>query len=386
MARKKSELERLREEVEAARLSHQLSVMELEQRAMKEALEFIDTFVDPRDAFRDPDGGPDWIPVGGTLDGKLSNEHAFRNEQEHAQIRARMREMAVHNPLCVSAYKNLVAFSVGKGLTYKVTTREKAGEVDPDLIADAQDVIDEFTDRNGWCRQEQENVKRHHRDGEWFLRYYPQPGGFLDVRIVEPAQVSQPNGTNHTYGIETEPGDVKRVVAYWIDGDRVEAEEVLHAKSNVDANVKRGLPTLYPARQHLDRAIKLLRNMSAMANTQAAIAMVRKYPAGTRRSAIEPFVDEQADYKILNTATQRTERYRRLNPGTVLDGIGVEYEFPHARANASAFVEVYKTELRTIAALTGLAEHMFSADASNANYSSTLIAQGSSDRISTTAT
>ncbi|HYO25878.1 MAG TPA: hypothetical protein VEQ85_13125, partial [Lacipirellulaceae bacterium] len=55
---------------------------------------------------------------------------------------------------------------------------------------------------------------------------------------------------------------------------------------------------------------------------------------------------------------------------------GLEYDFPAAGVNASAFVTVLQAELRAIAARLVMPEFMFTSDASNANYSSTLVAEG----------
>jgi hypothetical protein len=70
-------------------------------------------------------------------------------------------------------------------------------------------------------------------------------------------------------------------------------------------------------------------------------------------------------------------RLAQYAPGTILDApAGLEYDFPAAGVNASAFVTVLQAELRAIAARLVMPEFMFTSDASNANYSSTLVAEG----------
>jgi hypothetical protein len=64
-------------------------------------------------------------------------------------------------------------------------------------------------------------------------------------------------------------------------------------------------------------------------------------------------------------------------PGTILDApAGLEYDFPASGVNAATFVTVLQAELRAIAARLVMPEFMFTSDASNANYSSTLVAEG----------
>jgi hypothetical protein len=64
-------------------------------------------------------------------------------------------------------------------------------------------------------------------------------------------------------------------------------------------------------------------------------------------------------------------------PGTILDApAGLEYDFPASGVNASNFVTVLQAELRAIAARLVMPEFMFTSDASNSNYASTLVAEG----------
>ena len=55
---------------------------------------------------------------------------------------------------------------------------------------------------------------------------------------------------------------------------------------------------------------------------------------------------------------------------------GTDYEFPAAAIDAASYVAVLQAELRAIAARLVMPEFMFTSDASNANYSSTMVAEG----------
>jgi hypothetical protein len=141
--------------------------------------------------------------------------------------------------------------------------------------------------------------------------------------------------------------------------------------------VKRGLPLYFPVRKNLRRVEKLLRNMSALAEIQSAIALIRKHRSAVR-SGIEAFVDDAASVvPPKSSAATRSRRLATYAPGTILDApAGLEYDFPAAGVNAGAFVTVLQAELRAIAARLVMPEFMFTSDASNANYSSTLVAEG----------
>lgn len=129
-------------------------------------------------------------------------------------------------------------------------------------------------------------------------------------------------------------------------------------------------------RKNLRRAERLLRNMSAVAQIQSAIALIRKHQAASG-AALDQFVRDQADVDVTSPATGRTSQFRRYAPGTILDTTGgIDYEFPAAAIDAARFVVVLQAELRAIASRLVMPEFMLTSDASNANYSSTMVAEG----------
>ena len=267
---------------------------------------------------------------------------------------------------------------MGTGHRYRATPR--GPDASPQLAAEVQAVLDEFAEQNRWQQRQQEIVRRKDRDGECFLRLFAAPDGATRVRFVEPGQVAAPperaGDPTAAFGIQTAANDVENVRGYWIDGRLVGAEDVQHRKENVDANVRRGLPLFFPVRQNLRRAEKLLRNMSAVAEIQSAIALIRKHQA-TSGAALDQFVQGQADFNVTSPVTARTSYFRRYAPGTILDTMaGTDYEFPASAINAASYVAVLQAELRAIAARLVMPEFMLSSDASNANYSSTMVAEG----------
>jgi len=179
-----------------------------------------------------------------------------------------------------------------------------------------------------------------------------------------------------TFGIQTEADDVESVVGYYVDSEFVAAQEVQHRRANVDFNVKRGMPLFAPVRKNLRRAERLLRNMSVVAEIQSAIALIRKH-RGASRNGIEQFAASDADISVTSGSTGRTRHYSQYGPGTILDApAGLEYDFPVRGLDASNFVTVLQAELRAIAARLVMPEFMFTSDASNANFASTMVAEG----------
>jgi capsid protein len=331
-----------------------------------------DALVDPREAHLD-DEGLWWNSVATAGVGQGVAGAPALDERGLYEARLQCRRLAATNEFAINGHENRISYIVGPGHEYRAVTR-KGAESSPDLAADVQAVIDEFLTLNGWHTRQQEIIRRLDRDGEAILRFFVAADGVTRVRFVEPEQIVTPpelaRVSYASFGIQTEHDDVETPVAYYIDGEPVDAANIQHRKANVDANVKRGLPLYFPVRKNLRRVEKLLRNMSAVAEIQSAIALIRKHRSGLR-NGIEQFADDNA---VARPAGKRLAHYA---PGTILDApAGLEYDFPAAGVNASAFVTVLQAELRAIAARLVMPEFMFTSDASNANYSSTLVAEG----------
>ena len=351
---------------------------QLETRLTEACDALWDLFVDPRGAQRGEDGT--WWNTP-TVVGQptTSSSVPFATSDQLAEIREQCRRLATTNEFAINGIENRTSYLVGSGHVYRASAR-KGMEASAELEMEVQNVLDEFMHVNRWQSRQQEIVRRLDRDGEVFLRFFADGHGQTKVRFVEPDQVRTPRElANHaaaSFGIQTEPHDVESVLGYFIDGQPVDAANIQHRKANVDANVKRGLPLYYPVRKNLRRIEKLLRNMSVVAEIQSAIALIRKH-RGATRNGVEQFVADQSQVTSSTTANGRSKYLSQYAPGTILDApAGLEYDFPVAGIDASNFVAVLQAELRAVAARLVMPEFMFTSDASNANYASTLVAEG----------
>jgi capsid protein len=353
-----------------------------EERLLETFDALWDNFVDQREAYADGDGW--WTPVG-AVGGAAANGGAVPvNEQQLRELRAQCRRLATANEFAINGHENRISYIVGAGHSYRATIC-KGMEATPQLALEAQKVLEQFLEENRWHERQQEIVRRTDRDGEAFLRFFVDHAGITRIRFIEPDQVATPTirGTvpAASFGIETDPQDVESVHGYYVDGTLVNAAEVQHRRANVDFNVKRGLPLYTPVRKNLRRAEKLLRNMSVVAEIQSAIALIRKH-RGVSRSGVEQFVASGAAASATSNSTGRTRHFSQYGPGTILDApAGLEYDFPTSGLDAGSFVTVLQAELRAIAARLVMPEFMFTSDASNANFASTMVAEGPAVRM-----
>lgn len=341
-----------------------------------------DDFVDPREAYADADG-QFWLPLAaGRGGGGASAVASPLDEAGLARLREECRLLALTNEFAINGHENRINYVVGPGHSYHAAVRKGAG-APLALAAQVQAVLDAFLDENRWHSRQQEVVRRLDRDGEAFLRFF-EAGGATRVRFIEPDQVAAPadaaRDPHARLGVVTAAGDVESPRAYYVDGEWVDARHVQHRKANVDANVKRGLPLYAPVRANLRRAEKLLRNMSAVAEVQSAIALIRRH-RGASASGVERFVDNNAE-GVRQDGRGNVRRLTQYGPGTIIDApAGLEYDFPATGVDAASYVSVLQAELRAIAARLVMPEFMFTSDASNANYASTMVAEGPAVRM-----
>lgn len=359
--------------------NHELAaqLVEAENGLLRESLDCLAAYVDPREALRGPEGGL-WSLVGATSDAGAAAAATFDDEQQLGAARDVGRQLEQANEFAINGHENRVSYIVGTGHTYKVL-KKRGGDAPETLVEQVQQVLDEFLFLNRWQQRQQELVRRKDRDGEAFLRLFTDATGRTRVRFVEPSQVYRPTRLAHqaasSFGVETDFDDVETVYGYWIDGQWVDAAEVQHRKQGVDANVKRGMPLFYPVRHNLRRAEKLLHNMATVADIQTAIAMIRRHER-TPKSAAETFRTQMATASIASGAGSTTY-FKHYAPGTILDvPKTIDYEFPAAGLDASRYVVVLQAILRSVASRLVFPEFMLTSDASNANYSSTLVAEG----------
>jgi hypothetical protein len=336
-----------------------------------------DDLVDPREAYADPDGGW-WSPVGAAGESARSSSSPM-SERSLAELRTQCRALAATNEFAINGHENRISYVVGPGHSYRAAVC-KGMDASQEIALQVQKLLDQFQQENRWQLRQQEIVRRVDRDGEAFLRFFVDADGLTRVRFIEPDQILTPAGLSSdpsaTFGIQTDAEDVENVLGYYVDGEFVDAGSIQHRRANVDFNVKRGLPLYVPVRKNLRRAERLLRNMSVVAEIQSAIALIRKH-RGASRSGIEQFVANNVDASSTNDVNGRARHYSQYGPGTILDApAGMEYDFPAQGLDASNFVAVLQAELRAIAARLVMPEFMFTSDASNANFASTLVAEG----------
>ena len=354
---------------------------------LKESLDSWQMFDFLRDRYY---GNGQWyFPVGGlpAVGGTTNkiqgrNQYVFYTEQDLRFQRDAARILYASEPVAKAIEGNLNAFVVGKGMKYKLCLKKgfeaKATE---EQLQEYQQLLDAWMDTEQWPEREQECFTAKVVDGEYFLRAVKTKGRVRTIRI-EPEHIQNPEGVSFEdgwwLGVKYDPKDYETPIAYGYklygqEWEEIPAEEIIHFKSNVSRNVSRGVSDFYPILDDLDSIAKLSDNMRAGATAQAEIAYMMSVENATPNS-INTFADEQAEVTLTNPVTGMEDKSRRSKPGTVkYHGDNVKFTTMPQGAS-QGYIEVYQNSMRIVASAFCMPEYMLTSDASNANYSSTLVA------------
>ena len=222
-----------------------------------------------------------------------------------------------------------------------------------------------------------EIARRVWRDGECFLRFFPRggPDGVPACRFLEPEEVGPTAEHPDSAGVLTDPADAVTPVAYLrVDpetgehAETVPAAEVLHVKAGADDAERRGVSVLAPLVGPLTRHAEWLETELTARRVQASVVLWRRVKGGVAGGYGDPAAGE------LNG--ERAGR-RTFAPGSILTTPDTtDLEFLAPRSSFREASAIGRALLLGAAAGCGLPEFMLTADASNANYASTMAAEG----------
>lgn len=289
--------------------------------------------------------------------------------------RAESRDFARNNAHARNIVFQTVNFTVGAGFGISFEDDAVAKQWHEDARA------------LNWWRRRREIVRRIPRDGETILRRFgtrkDRQNG-VDLRFVEPGRIKTPTGKDETDGVidgvkvavRDSKLDVEAVEGYYIDDELVDAAEVFTFRDPFcDANDVRGWPLLYDAIPIIDRYERWVNVRAILNEARASITLFRKHKRATP-AQLQTFADgvKAGSFTRLD---QQSQRYaQKPMPGTVFDHTDdIEYEFKSPNVDARDVRWDGRAMRLLIAAFFSMPEYWVTADASNANLASTLVAE-----------
>ena len=312
-----------------------------------------------------------WFPLG--MNGNIIDE------PRRSDLRTQARQMVHTNPYARNLLRLLEVYVAGSGLTLNVTATEPDA-VDVATLRRAGLLWQHFLRCNTKHFSFRETARRTWRDGECFVRLYTQPQWPPTVRYIDPECIGSPDDPTVAAGIITDAEDIETVLAYQrIDptsgrlAEEIPASEMVHIKVGVDSNEPRGVTIFAPVLESLSSFDKWLEIELQARKLQASIVLWRKVQGGPSQASA--FAETLSSGNGADAhGSFRRERYR---PGTILTtSPQTELQFLQPQTNFGDAVPLGRMMLLGIAAGAGVPEFMLSADASNANYASTMVAEG----------
>lgn len=305
----------------------------------------------------------DWVPIGTTAgrgldvtDSQAMRDQAVRLYYRNSHARGIIRLMEKY--IC------------GRGFSI-------AHDCDLDAV---KEWWADFWKLNKMTRRCKEIIRRGMRDGDVAIRKFRQKGTgqlvlrFMDVaKIKEPAQArGGPTGADNSDGIATDPQDIENVLGFWYDEQFVPASEVFFRKILVDSDVKRGRSFLEVVMPDLALYRKWLTDRMKLNYIRSLIGLDKEVRGGPSEVA-----SLAAGYETSKLRAADGSAYHKTPEGVsvVTHNPGVKYSFMTPNLQAGDVQHDGRSVLLSIAAGSGLSEPMVTADASNANYASSLVAE-----------
>ncbi|MCH8828833.1 MAG: phage portal protein [Planctomycetes bacterium] len=351
-----------RDKIETARLKARYQRLVQEQ-----LLELVET-ESPSPVSEDPGN---WMLLG---DGKSALTESARTDS-----RTNARKLVAGNPYARNILRLMEVYVVGPGLKlgHAASSQDAADEA---LIREADRLWSRFVRENRRFFSYREFARRTWRDGECFLRIFPSSSWPPTVRFLDPETIAATRDEPDSHGIVTELHDVETPVTYLridlANGELLEqipAADVVHTRIGVDSNQKRGVTIFAPILDTLSRFDNWLQTELTARKLQASIVLWRRIQGSPSQAA--NLADAAATGTALEAgSTVRKEQYRA---GTILTtSQGTDLQFLQPNTNFADAVPLGRLLLLSTAAGAGLPEFMLTADASNANFASTMVAEG----------
>lgn len=309
-----------------------------------------------------------------------SKQYLYLSEGQLDLFRAFARYLTENNHFVNGIFDGLTNFVVKKGFKYVVQPKRNRTP-GKELLDTAQEIIDEFLDANDWSHREANCFLRSRRDGEFFLRLYPQDDGITRVRQVEPEFVRNPNGSiEFNFGILTPIDDREHVQKYYVtysgnvgEGEEVDPEEIIHVKVNCDIGVKRGISDLFSCHELVENCRKLLKAEQIGETVRTSIAYIREF-AQANLQTIQTMQQSETDFRVPVIQQQGSFRQlpsHKITPGEV-PNIPEGLRFVNPPSYTGQGDSLLKAGLEALAQKFQAPSWMFTGEGSSSSYASSL--------------
>lgn len=333
-----------------------------------------------------PFGYNSFSPIANTSDRLNGFDFPFLYSlADHLTYLANSRYIAKMNPYAVGLVNGLSAYVLGaQGITFTVSSD------DEDLTKLVDELLKIWWAKTNFDTLQVELYQRSVIDGEYFLRKFPQPDGFLKLRTIEPEHIQIPIGYDPlaaSMGVVCEPDDPQTILGYGVYIYRgtnavseivfTDAEEIIHDKKGVTQSMKRGQPSFtFDTGTAFMNAAKLARNITQLSTIQSSVAFIRQHASATQ-GQVQDFIDSQ------NTSSSPPfpqwagsssfAGNGAYSTGTILDvPKSLEHVDPPSAGNINSYIEALNMALRECGRKWNVPEWLISGKGDSINFASSL--------------
>lgn len=337
-----------------------------ETNQLKAYNKYMDSFIESIPAFARDLDEDSWGTT--TIDDKNYYDQADIYDSIHSS-----RRMYYVEPMARCVIDTMVNYIVGKHAAIE--------PLDPD--EKVKEYWDNWEKVNKFDKKMKEIVHRTLRDGEAFIRRFnPERGKqYRYIRFIDPLEIKNPQGSsygNHSFGIETDPNDIEKPLYYYREytvnniqhWEKIPASEIIHIKINSDSDVKRGLSFLTGVSRYIHYYSRWLKDRINLNRMRTMFSLIIKPQAGTTAGIKSSFEDVAG-----KNQTGGTPKKKIPKPGSTLIAKGVDYEYLSLNIGANDTAEDGRAISLMVAIGTNIAEYIVRGDASNSNYSSTMVSE-----------
>jgi hypothetical protein len=352
----------LKEQHKRAEMRREISMMRLDEARISHALKLFEDLPE----FAEDTDEKDWVVTSGN-EKKVYTEQQIVDHLKDARVLARQ-------PAGRNILQTMRDFIIGKRAEI---TADPANE-------EVQAYWDAWAEDNDFDMKSKEIINRTIRDGESFLRWFPAVGtdAHLQLRFIDPTQITAGTSGKPTYGIETAPDDYEEVISYnrkytdasgILRGQTIPADEIDHVKIGVDSDVKRGTPFFEGIGKYMRSYDKWIEDRIKLNRIRHIWNIVAEPLSGAQ--PISDLKAKFADVTAGATATGKDAKKQATRSGSVLFSKGIKWDLKALNIRANDTKEDGRLIQLMIALGTNIPEYVVRADASNANYSSTMVAE-----------
>lgn len=346
-------------------MRHEMAMMKLDEARVAQTLkmfEALPVFVEPDEDEKD------WV-IAGTGGQGAYTEQQLVSQRKQARIHER-------RPAGRNIKQTIEDFVIGTSASID------SEDEDPKV----QEYWDGWSERNEFDLMAKEMVNRTIRDGEMFNRWFAAKGkdGDIQMRFVNPAEIQPGPSGKPTHGIKVNPDDYKDVQFYQrthrspapsttVKHEDIQPKDMDHLKIGVDSDVKRGISFYVGIGRYMTEYNKWLDDRIKLNRIRHFFNVVGEPLSGA--TPVSDMKGKIPDVSYSTPPTGKDKKKQAVRSGSVLFTKGVKWDLKALRINANDTKEDGRAIQLMIALGTNIPEYITRADASNANYSSSMVAE-----------